>query len=71
MTQKSQFKRIQSNILFNAFSCYFFAGGMNGSIIYELERPENAGLNKSVKVFPLPDVNRRASCRDFAFLMLR
>ncbi|CAL0327202.1 unnamed protein product [Lupinus luteus] len=25
-------------------------GGMNGSIIYELERPENAGLKKSVKV---------------------
>lgn len=68
MTQKSQFGKIQSNILVNA---YFFAGGMNGSIIYELERPENAGLSKSVKVFPLPDVNRRASCRDFVFLMLR
>lgn len=26
-----------------------FAGGMNGSIVYELERPENAGLKKSVK----------------------
>ncbi|XP_020101004.1 putative L-ascorbate peroxidase 6 isoform X4 [Ananas comosus] len=26
------------------------SGGMNGSIIYELERPENAGLNKSVKI---------------------
>ncbi|KAI5403727.1 variant 2, putative L-ascorbate peroxidase 6 [Lathyrus oleraceus] len=26
------------------------AGGMNGSIVYELERPENAGLKKSVKV---------------------
>jgi hypothetical protein len=26
------------------------AGGMNGSIVYELERPENAGLEKSVKV---------------------
>ncbi|CAN1287761.1 Putative L-ascorbate peroxidase 6 [Linum perenne] len=25
------------------------AGGMNGSIIYELSRPENTGLNKSVK----------------------
>ncbi|KMZ61889.1 putative L-ascorbate peroxidase 6 [Zostera marina] len=25
-------------------------GGMNGSIIYELERPENVGLSKSVKV---------------------
>ncbi|XP_061341023.1 putative L-ascorbate peroxidase 6 isoform X2 [Gastrolobium bilobum] len=25
-------------------------GGMNGSIVYELERPENAGLIKSVKV---------------------
>ncbi|CAI0416660.1 unnamed protein product [Linum tenue] len=24
-------------------------GGMNGSIIYELDRPENTGLNKSVK----------------------
>ncbi|KAJ3701216.1 hypothetical protein LUZ61_004921 [Rhynchospora tenuis] len=26
------------------------SGGMNGSIIYELDRPENAGLSKSVKV---------------------
>ncbi|XP_014498777.1 putative L-ascorbate peroxidase 6 isoform X1 [Vigna radiata var. radiata] len=26
------------------------SGGMNGSIVYELERPENAGLTKSVKV---------------------
>ncbi|XVF35598.1 hypothetical protein REPUB_Repub18cG0159800 [Reevesia pubescens] len=26
------------------------SGGMNGSIIYELERPENAGLMKSLKV---------------------
>ncbi|XP_022751803.1 putative L-ascorbate peroxidase 6 [Durio zibethinus] len=26
------------------------SGGMNGSIICELERPENAGLNKSLKV---------------------
>ncbi|KAK1307424.1 putative L-ascorbate peroxidase 6 [Acorus calamus] len=26
------------------------SGGMNGSIIYELERPENAGLSKSIKV---------------------
>ncbi|KAJ8643149.1 hypothetical protein MRB53_004897 [Persea americana] len=26
------------------------SGGMNGSIIYELDRPENAGLNKSVKI---------------------
>ncbi|KAK7352706.1 hypothetical protein VNO80_18134 [Phaseolus coccineus] len=25
-------------------------GGMNGSIVYELERPENAGLKRSVKV---------------------
>ncbi|KAK8935052.1 putative L-ascorbate peroxidase 6 [Platanthera zijinensis] len=25
-------------------------GGMNGSIIYELDRPENTGLNKSVKI---------------------
>ncbi|AES73640.1 putative L-ascorbate peroxidase [Medicago truncatula] len=25
-------------------------GGMNGSIVYELERPENTGLKKSVKV---------------------
>ncbi|KAK8597461.1 hypothetical protein V6N13_094868 [Hibiscus sabdariffa] len=25
-------------------------GGMNGSIVFELERPENAGLKKSVKV---------------------
>jgi len=27
------------------------SGGMNGSIIYELERPENAGLKRSIKVF--------------------
>ncbi|KAI4377633.1 hypothetical protein MLD38_015230 [Melastoma candidum] len=26
------------------------SGGMNGSIVYELERPENAGLTKPVKV---------------------
>ncbi|KAL5697975.1 L-ascorbate peroxidase [Ranunculus cassubicifolius] len=26
------------------------SGGMNGSIVYELERPENAGLKKSVKI---------------------
>ncbi|KAL5231780.1 hypothetical protein ABZP36_030556 [Zizania latifolia] len=26
------------------------SGGMNGSIIYEVDRPENAGLNKSIKV---------------------
>ncbi|OMO61655.1 heme peroxidase, plant/fungal/bacterial [Corchorus capsularis] len=26
------------------------SGGMNGSIVFELERPENAGLNKSLKV---------------------
>lgn len=25
-------------------------GGMNGSIIYELDRPENAGLNRSLKI---------------------
>ncbi|MED6139423.1 putative L-ascorbate peroxidase 6 [Stylosanthes scabra] len=25
-------------------------GGMNGSIVYELERPENSGLKKSIKV---------------------
>lgn len=29
----------------------FIAGGMNGSIIYELDRPENAGLGKSLKVY--------------------
>lgn len=28
----------------------FGLGGMNGSIIYELDRPENNGLQKSVKV---------------------
>lgn len=33
---------------FMAWRC--IAGGMNGSIIYELDRPENAGLSKSVKV---------------------
>ncbi|KAF7848315.1 hypothetical protein BT93_L2104 [Corymbia citriodora subsp. variegata] len=26
------------------------SGGMNGSIVYELERPENAGLKKPVKI---------------------
>ncbi|KAL5783114.1 hypothetical protein ACOSP7_008143 [Xanthoceras sorbifolium] len=26
------------------------SGGMNGSIVYELERPENAGLKKSLKI---------------------
>ncbi|KAI3890252.1 hypothetical protein MKX03_021256 [Papaver bracteatum] len=26
------------------------SGGMNGSIVYELDRPENAGLKKSVKI---------------------
>ncbi|XP_010525959.1 PREDICTED: putative L-ascorbate peroxidase 6 [Tarenaya hassleriana] len=26
------------------------SGGMNGSIVYELERPENAGLKKSIKI---------------------
>ncbi|XP_072980516.1 putative L-ascorbate peroxidase 6 isoform X2 [Typha angustifolia] len=26
------------------------SGGMNGSIVYELDRPENSGLSKSVKV---------------------
>lgn len=25
-------------------------GGMNGSIVYELDRPENKGLKKSLKV---------------------
>lgn len=25
------------------------AGGMNGSIVYELDRPENTGLKKSLK----------------------
>lgn len=31
------------------FCTFHVAGGMNGSIVYELERPENAGLKKSVK----------------------
>ncbi|KAL6646165.1 hypothetical protein ACP70R_017773 [Stipagrostis hirtigluma subsp. patula] len=26
------------------------SGGMNGSIIYEVDRPENAGLNRSIKI---------------------
>lgn len=30
--------------------CYSYVGGMNGSIIHELDRPENRGLKKSVKV---------------------
>lgn len=28
-------------------------GGMNGSILYELERPENTGLQKPVKVITI------------------
>lgn len=35
------------NQLLFVLSC---TGGMNGSIVYELERPENVGLNKSIKV---------------------
>ncbi|KAL0407633.1 UNVERIFIED_CONTAM: putative L-ascorbate peroxidase 6 [Sesamum radiatum] len=33
-------------------------GGMNGSIVYELDRPENMGLKKSVKVFCLANLER-------------
>jgi hypothetical protein len=29
------------------------AGGMNGSIVYELDRPENAGLKKPMKACSL------------------
>jgi hypothetical protein len=29
---------------------------MNGSIIYEVDRPENTGLNRSIKVYPLESV---------------
>ncbi|CAN1287758.1 Putative L-ascorbate peroxidase 6 [Linum perenne] len=32
------------------------SGGMNGSIIYELSRPENTGLNKSVKAISWADM---------------
>jgi len=32
-------------------SAQSFAGGMNGSIVYELDRPENAGLTKPLKVY--------------------
>ncbi|KAJ0971229.1 hypothetical protein J5N97_019188 [Dioscorea zingiberensis] len=32
------------------FDLYDNSGGMNGSIVYELDRPENAGLSKSVKI---------------------
>ncbi|CAK9210811.1 unnamed protein product [Sphagnum troendelagicum] len=32
------------------FNITKLSGGMNGSIIYELERPENAGLKRSIKV---------------------
>lgn len=34
---------------FKKLSVYVVVGGMNGSVVYELERPENAGLKKSVK----------------------
>jgi hypothetical protein len=33
------------------FNITKLSGGMNGSIVYELERPENAGLKRSIKVF--------------------
>lgn len=39
--------KIQNVYTFCTF--YVVAGGMNGSIVHELERPENAGLKKSVK----------------------
>ncbi|PKI65016.1 hypothetical protein CRG98_014601 [Punica granatum] len=32
------------------YEMYENSGGMNGSIVYELDRPENAGLKKSLKV---------------------
>jgi len=34
---------------FKKLSVHVVVGGMNGSVVYELERPENAGLKKSVK----------------------
>lgn len=38
------------------------AGGMNGSIVYELERPENAGLKKSVKACSVSLFSQTPSC---------
>ncbi|KAJ7569923.1 hypothetical protein O6H91_01G100600 [Diphasiastrum complanatum] len=38
------------------------SGGMNGSIVYELERPENTGLKRSVKV-----LEKAKSCLDPVF----
>ena len=39
------------NVCVYIYLCTFhsFVGGMNGSLVYELERPENAGLKRSVK----------------------
>lgn len=37
----------------NLLHAYVTAGGMNGSILYELDRPENSGLKKSIKAWAL------------------
>jgi L-ascorbate peroxidase len=42
-------KSYQFLIPFSLYTIKINAGGMNGSIVYELERPENAGLKKSLK----------------------
>lgn len=32
------------------FSFFCFAGGMNGSVVFEIDRPENGGLKRPVRV---------------------
>jgi len=49
VTSISLFLSISKCVCVYLCSFHSVAGGMNGSIVYELERPENAGLKKSVK----------------------
>lgn len=42
---------------------------MNGSIIYEVDRPENTGLNRSIKVSPLESIFQRQAL-SFLFSVL-
>ena len=46
----TNFSGIWLIIVRRALNRLLLAGGMNGSIVMELDRPENAGLNRSVKV---------------------
>ena len=45
-----------------------YAGGMNGSIIYELERPENTGLKKSLKAFAFFFPSLSTSDKSYVFI---